>query len=136
MTLATTSIMDLNHIQLVGRVGADPEVRYFESGATKCALTLAVDKRQRHSEKPDWFNLEMWSKTAEVAASYVRKGKLIGVSGSLEIQRWQNPEDGSERSKPIIRVNRLELLSPKQDDNDSSSTDSDNNSDLDDDCPI
>ncbi|NEQ67348.1 MAG: single-stranded DNA-binding protein [Symploca sp. SIO1B1] len=47
----------LNVVNLVGRVGMEPDVRYFESGTVKCRLTLAVDRRSRNSDQPDWFNL-------------------------------------------------------------------------------
>jgi len=49
--------MSLNVVNLVGRVGADPDVRYFESGSVLCKLTLAVDRRSRNNDKPDWFNI-------------------------------------------------------------------------------
>ncbi|HBE17503.1 MAG TPA: single-stranded DNA-binding protein [Cyanobacteria bacterium UBA11149] len=50
--------MSLNLVNLVGRVGGDPEVKYFESGTVKCRLTLAVNRRTRNNnDQPDWFNL-------------------------------------------------------------------------------
>lgn len=102
-------------MNLVGRVGGDPEVRYFDSGKVKCNLTLAVNRRTKNNEQPDWFNLELWDKTAEVAANYVRKGSLIGVQGSLKIDTWSDRNTGTSRSKPVIRVDRLELLGSKRD---------------------
>ncbi|MBD2093014.1 single-stranded DNA-binding protein [Microcoleus sp. FACHB-1515] len=107
--------MSLNVVTLVGRCGGDPDVKYFESGSVKCSLTLAVNRRTRNSEEPDWFNLEIWGKTAEVAANYVRKGSLIGISGSLKFDHWQDRSTGVERTKPIIKVDRLELLGSKRD---------------------
>ncbi len=107
--------MGLNVITLVGRAGRDPDVKYFESGSVVCNLTLAVDRRRRNNDEPDWFNLEIWGKTAEIAANYVRKGSLIGVSGSLKMDHWQDRATGTQRSKPVIRVDRLELLGSKRD---------------------
>lgn len=114
-TLLLKSIMSLNVVTLVGRVGRDPEVKYFESASVLCTLTLAVNRRTRNSDEPDWFNLELWGKTAEVAANYVRKGSLIGVTGSLKFEYWQDRSTGANRSKPVIKVDRLELLGSKQD---------------------
>jgi single-strand DNA-binding protein len=105
----------LNVVTLVGRVGGDPDVKYFESGSVVCNLTLAVNRQGRKDEQPDWFNLKLWGKTAEVAASYVRKGGLIGVTGALEMESWTDRSTGVERSKPVIRVDRLELLGSKRD---------------------
>jgi single-strand DNA-binding protein len=107
--------MSLNVVTLVGRCGGDPDVKYFESGSVKCNLTLAVNRRSRNSDEPDWFNLEIWGKTAEVAANYVRKGSLIGVSGALKFDHWQDRNTGVDRSRPVIRVERLELLGSKRD---------------------
>jgi single-strand DNA-binding protein len=117
----------INSVHLVGRVGADPEIRYFESGSVLAKVSLAVNRRSRLSDQPDWFTLEIWGKVAEVAANYVRKGKLIGVRGSLEIQEWTDRNDGTDRSKPIIKVAELELLSDKN-----SQSDEEENLDLED----
>jgi single-strand DNA-binding protein len=107
--------MTLNVVTLTGRAGRDPEMKYFESGSVVCNLTLAVDRRSRNSNEPDWFNLEIWGKTAQIAADYVRKGSLIGVSGSLKFEYWQDRATGANRSKPVIRVERLDLLGSKRD---------------------
>jgi single-strand DNA-binding protein len=114
--------MSLNVVTLVGRAGRDPEVKYFESGSVVCNLTLAVNRQRKNSDEPDWFNLEIWGKTAEIAANYVRKGNLIGVTGSLKFDHWQDRGTGINRSKPVIRVERLDLLGSKRD-NESSDAD-------------
>jgi single-strand DNA-binding protein len=106
--------MGVNSVTLVGRAGRDPEVRYFESGSVVANLTLAVNRRSRDDE-PDWFNLEIWGKQAQVAADYVRKGALLGVIGSFKLDRWTDRSTGEERSKPVIRVDRLELLGSRRD---------------------
>jgi single-strand DNA-binding protein len=74
-----------------------------------------VDRRTRNSDQPDWFNLEMWGRTAEIAANYVRKGSLIGVSGNLKLDQWNDRSTGALRTSPVIRVERLELLGSKRD---------------------
>jgi single-strand DNA-binding protein len=107
--------MSINSITLVGRAGRDPEVRYFESGTMVANLTLAVNRRSR-DEEPDWFNLEIWGKQAQIAADYVRKGSLLGIIGSVKIEKWTDKTTGEQHSKPVIKVDRLELLSSKRDD--------------------
>ena len=111
--------MSLNVVTLVGRVGGDPNVKYLTSGSVVCNLTLAVRRRRSNSDEPDWFSLEMWDKTAEIAADYVRKGSLIGVKGTLKFDYWSDANTGVDRSKPVIRVYQLDLLGSKRD-NDSS----------------
>ncbi|MBW4563001.1 MAG: single-stranded DNA-binding protein [Mojavia pulchra JT2-VF2] len=107
--------MSINVVTLVGRVGTDPDIKYFESGSVKCKLTLAVNRRSRNKDQPDWFALELWDKTAEVAGNYVRKGSLIGIKGSLKFDTWNDRQTGASRSTPVIRVEQLELLGSKRD---------------------
>tara|TARA_B100000700_G_C14926269_1_gene799602 strand:+ start:385 stop:885 length:501 start_codon:yes stop_codon:yes gene_type:complete len=107
-------LMGLNSVTLVGRAGRDPEVRYFESGSVVANLTLAVNRRSKNDE-PDWFNLEIWGKQAQVAADYVKKGSLIGINGSFKLDTWQDRKTGEPKSKPVVRVDRLELLGSKRD---------------------
>ena len=106
--------MAINSVNLVGRAGRDPEVRYFESGTVVANLTMAVNRRNREDE-PDWFNLEIWGKQAQVAADYVKKGSLIGISGSFKLDSWKDRNTGEDRNKPVVRVDRLELLGSKRD---------------------
>ena len=106
--------MAINSVTLVGRAGRDPEVKYFESGTVVANLTMAVNRRNRDDE-PDWFNLEIWGKQAQVAADYVKKGSLIGITGSFKLDSWKDRNTGEERNKPVVRVERLELLGSKRD---------------------
>jgi len=105
--------MTLNSVTLVGRAGRDPDVRYFESGSIVANLTLAVNRRSKNDE-PDWFNLEIWGKQAQVAADYVKKGALIGITGSFKLDSWKDKNTGEQRNKPVVRVDRLELLGSKR----------------------
>ena len=106
--------MAINSVTLVGRAGRDPEVRYFESGTVVANLTMAVNRTNRNDE-PDWFNLEIWGKQAQVAADYVKKGSLIGITGSFKMDSWKDRNTGEDRNKPVVRVDRLELLGSKRD---------------------
>tara|TARA_B100000965_G_scaffold252166_1_gene212171 strand:+ start:54 stop:443 length:390 start_codon:yes stop_codon:yes gene_type:complete len=106
--------MGINSVTLVGRAGRDPEVRYFESGTVVANLTMAVNRRNRDDE-PDWFNLEIWGKQAQVAADYVKKGSLIGITGSFKLDSWKDRNTGETRNKPVVRVDRLELLGSRKD---------------------
>lgn len=105
--------MNLNVVNLVGRVGSK-EVKIFDSGKTLCKLTLAV-RRSSKNDQPDWFNLELWGRNAEIAGDYVQVGGLIGVQGSLKIDTWNDRNTNAKRSKPMILVDRLELLGSKRD---------------------
>ncbi|NJL64824.1 MAG: single-stranded DNA-binding protein [Methylacidiphilales bacterium] len=107
--------MSINVVTLVGRVGGDPDMKYFDSGKVKCRLTLAVRRRSSKADEPDWFELEIWGKTAEIAGNYVKRGSLIGVKGSLKFDSWSDRNTGTNRTKPIINVDQLDLLGSKND---------------------
>lgn len=109
--------MTLNIVTLVGRAGRDPELKFFESGKVLCTFTLAVNRISKNTDQPDWFDIEIWGKDAEIAGNYVRKGSLIGIKGNLRFDHWQDRNTGVNRSKPIIRVEPrgLQLLGSKRD---------------------
>ena len=104
--------LTLNSVSLVGRTGQDPEVKYFDSGAVKALLSIAST---RTKEVTDWYAVELWSKAADVAANYVRKGNLIGIEGSLSCDWWMDKNGNGERSKFGIKCERLTLLGGKRD---------------------
>jgi len=122
-------IMEINTISLVGRAGREPDVRYFESGSTVANFTLAVNRISRNDE-PDWFNLEIWGKQAQIAADYVKKGSLVGITGSFKIDSWKDKNTGEDRFKPVVRVDRLNLLSSKKETDNSNFSNNNNSGDI------
>ena len=121
--------MEINTINLVGRAGREPDVRYFESGSTVATFTRAVN-RIRRGDAPDWFNLEIWGKQAQIAADYVKKGSLIGITGSFKIDSWKDKNTGEDRFKPVVRVDRLNLLSSKKETDNSNFSNNNNSGDI------
>ena len=107
----------LNSVVLVGRAGADAQIKYFESGTAKTTFNLAVDrpvKRTEGVDTTDWFRIELWGKSAEIAAEYVKKGKLVGIVGRLEFSRWTDA-NGQKQEMPVIAANELRLLGGRND---------------------
>lgn len=102
----------MNSVNLIGRLTADPEVRYFESGKVIAKFSIAVN---RTKDESDFFEVEAWEKTAEVVAQYCKKGSQVGVSGSLIQERWKDKTTGTGRSKVVIRCSRIELLGARPD---------------------
>lgn len=103
--------MHLNCVYLIGRVGQDPDIKYFESGSVVAKLSLAV---RRGRDTTDWFACEFWGKTAQVVADYVNKGSQIGIQGALKIEQWTDRNTGNARSRPVIRCDKLELLGSRR----------------------
>lgn len=72
----------LNNVELIGRVGKDPEMRYTSSGKAVCGFSLATNEMGK--DKTTWHNITAWEKLAEVCERYVKKGDLIYLSGRIE----------------------------------------------------
>jgi len=109
----------INSTTLVGRLGADPKAQYFESGSQVSRFTLYVNEHYKQDgqkqERTHRFAVEVWGGTAEYVNNYLRKGNLVGVSGSLAEDVWEDKENpGQNRSRVIVKANRIENLTPKK----------------------
>lgn len=104
----------INSVVIVGRVGQDPDMKYFETGKVKTTFSIAVNRWSKDGDKTDWFNIELWDKNAEVAGQYVRKGRLVGIEGRLDVSKWTDAE-GNKRERHFIRAYNLRLLGGKKD---------------------
>ncbi len=105
-----------NTVDLVGRAGQDVEMKYFESGAAKAEVSLAVDRgKDKEGQKiTDWFKVVFWGRQAEIAGEYVKKGGLIGVEGSVDLSSWTDEVTGEKRSFYFIKGNTLRLIGGKK----------------------
>lgn len=104
----------MNTVVLIGRVGKDPEMTYFESGKVKTTFSIAVNRWDSKEKKEiaDWFNIELWDKQAEIAGEYVKKGKQIAVEGFADISHWVD-DNGFPKERPFIKGNEIKLLGGK-----------------------
>ena len=107
---------ELNQATIVGRAGRDPELKYFESGASKASFSLAVNRPTKNKET-DWFDITLWGRSAEIAGEYVRKGSLVGIVGQLDWESWNDKNSGDLVVKPVINGQELRLLGSKADNN-------------------
>ena len=100
----------INRIELLGRVGTDPELRRTKQGTAVCRLRLATDRRSGSGDtQTDWHNLVCWGKTAEAVAEYVRKGDRIYASGRLGYDDWED-QDGQRRQTTEVHANEVIFL--------------------------
>ena len=107
----------MNTAVLVGRVGRDAEIRYFESGKVKANFSIAVNRwdAKTKSEVADWFNIDVWDKLAEFAGEYVKKGVQVAVDGRIGINKWTDKVTGNDRENFLIVANGIRLLGSKRD---------------------
>ena len=108
----------VNSVVIVGRVGQDPEMKYFESGKVRTTFSVAVNRwnARTKEETADWFNIDLWDKQAEIAGEWVKKGRLVGVEGRLVVNKWQTP-DGEQAERYLIRGTNVRLMGSKKDEN-------------------
>lgn len=105
---------EINQATIIGRVGQDPELRYFESGNSLATFSLAVNRPTKNKET-DWFDIKIWGRQAEIAGEYVRKGSLIGIVGQVDFDSWNDKSSGELQIKPVISATDLRLLGSKSD---------------------
>jgi len=106
----------MNVVALVGRLVADPELRYTPSGVAVTTLRIAVDRRfksESGERESDFFDVIAWRQRAEYAANYLVKGQRIAVSGSLQTRSWVQ-QDGQKRSKVEVVADNLQGLDRPQ----------------------
>lgn len=105
--------IDLNHVDLVGRLTRDPELTYTPSGTAVCKFGLAVnDSYGRDEGRKDivyFFDVIAWGRQAETCSQYITKGQQVAVSGKLQQDRWENKE-GQKRNKVKISAQSVQFL--------------------------
>ena len=107
----------INHVTLLGRVGADPELRSTKSGTAVVQLRLATDRYSKSGQsETDWHSVVVWGKTAEAVDRYVCKGDRVHVTGRLQQHSWQT-DSGERRSRTEVHANELIFLDSRSDRN-------------------
>ena len=110
----------LNQCQFIGNLGADPEVKSFQSGDRIANLRIAVTERWKdkqsgeRKERTEWVSVVLRAGLVEVAEKYLRKGSKVFVSGKMVTRKWQD-RDGSDRYSTEIMGNQLVMLDSKPD---------------------
>ena len=101
----------MNLVTLIGRLTADPELKFFSSGTAISKGTIAIDRsyKKDNQTETDFIPVEVWGKQAEYFATCFQKGYLIAVSGSLHIDRYVD-SDGNNRNFAKIVVHKLMRL--------------------------
>jgi single-strand DNA-binding protein len=104
----------INKVILVGNVGRDAELRYTQNQTAVANFTLATNevrtsKSGERQERTEWHRIVVWGRQAEIANEYVKKGKLLGVEGSIRTRQWDDRE-GQKRYTTEIHTDRFIFL--------------------------
>src|SRR5437867_435406 len=104
----------VNKVILIGRLGADPEVRYTPSGAPVANFRIATseswnDKQGQRQERTEWHRIVAWGKLAELCGEYLSKGRQVFVEGRLQTRAWDDRE-GNKRYTTEIQAREITFL--------------------------
>lgn len=106
----------LNKVQLIGRLGKDPDVRYFENDRVKANFPLATnesykDKSGQVIERTDWHNIVCWGGLAKIVEQYIKKPAPVYIEGSLRTRSYE--QDGVTKYITEIVANEIIMLEGK-----------------------
>lgn len=104
----------LNLVQIIGRLGRDPELRYGQSGGAVANLNVATDESYNDRdgnkvERTEWHRITVFGRMAENCGNYLAKGSLVYVEGSLTTRKWQD-QNGQDRFTTEIKAQRVQFL--------------------------
>jgi len=104
-----------NKVILLGNLTRDPEVRYTPKGSAVCDLGIAVNRQYtldsgEKREDVTFVEVVLWSRLAEIAGEYLKKGRPIFIEGRLQMDTWDDKQTGQKRSKLRVIGETMQLL--------------------------
>lgn len=97
----------VNKVIIVGRLGADPEMKTISTGNTVARLSVATsdqwtDKDGQKQERTEWHRVVVWGKLAELCGKYLNKGRQVYVEGRLQTRSWEDPQGGKKYTTEVV----------------------------------
>ena len=109
----------INKVMLIGRLAADPEVRYTNDGTAVATFRIATTEKWNNQkgekeEKTEWHKIVAWRKLGEICGEYLKKGGLVYIEGKLQTHSWEDKEGNKRQSTEVIAsvMKMLERASP------------------------
>jgi len=104
----------INKVILIGRLGADPEIRYTPSGAEVATFRIATseswtNKSGEKEERTEWHRIVAWRGLAKICGEFLSKGKLVYVEGRLRTRSWED-RDGNKRTTTEVEATDMKML--------------------------
>lgn len=104
----------VNKVIIVGRLGADPELKSVSSGNNVCRLSIATseswtDRNGQKQERTEWHRVVVWSKLADLCGKYLSKGRQVYLEGRLQTRSWED-QQGQKRYTTEIVANTVQFL--------------------------
>ena len=109
----------LNRVQLIGRLGKDPESKFTPTGKKVAHFSLAVSQRWKTAgetkEYTEWVNIEAWGRLGEVCQEYLQKGSLIYLEGRLKTEKYEGKEGDTKYFTKVVALS-IQFLDKKEKD--------------------
>ena len=107
----------INKVILIGNLGADPEIRYTQSGTAVVNFRIATTERWKgqdgqQQEQTEWHNIVAWKRLAEICSEFLSKGSKVYIEGKLQTRKWQD-QNGNDRYSTEIVARDMQMLSPR-----------------------
>ncbi len=104
----------INKAILIGNLGADPEMKYTQSGTALCTFRLATtevfnDRDGNQQERTEWHRVVAWGKLGEICGQYLSKGRQVYVEGRIQTRSWDD-QDGNKRYMTEINARDIQFL--------------------------
>src|SRR6476659_1437717 len=111
---STAMARDLNKVQMTGRLGADPEMRYTAQGHAVTTFRAASNRSWRTAEgeaheDTEWFRVVAWNKLAEICNQWLSKGSRVYVEGRMQTRQWQDQEGQTRYQTEVIAIDIIIL---------------------------
>ncbi|MDA0301827.1 MAG: single-stranded DNA-binding protein [Chloroflexi bacterium] len=110
----------LNKCMVIGRLGADPEMRYTANGNAVTTFNVATSRSfagqdGQRREETEWFSVVTWNRLAETCAQYLTKGRLVYVEGRMQTRSWDDQQTGQKRYKTELIAEEVKFLGGRED---------------------
>lgn len=107
----------INKAILIGNLGADPEIRYTQSGTPVASFNVATTERWKDQEgqmqeQTEWHRIVAWRRLAEICGEYLSKGSRVYIEGKLQTRKWQD-QNGNDRYTTEIVAREMKMLTPR-----------------------
>ena len=107
----------LNRVQLIGRLGKDPENRFTPTGKQVAQFSLAVSDRWKSAEgetkeNTEWVNIEAWGRLGEICTQYLKKGRLVFLEGRLKTDKVDDKSGGTKYYTKVVALS-MQMLDRK-----------------------
>ena len=109
----------INKVILVGNLGADPEIKYLDSGVAVANFRIATTENYKNKQgekvsQTEWHNIVLWRGLAEVAEKWLKKGSSVYIEGKIRTRKWEDKE-GNTRYNTEILADNMTMLGGRKD---------------------